>query len=200
MLSIYITYAVSIAILISTPGPLIALIISDSKHGWPSGTILGSALASLILLVCALIALNFAVSLDPHLLEWGRVIGGCYLIYLGLTALRKEVVIDDIKSHNKNCFWRAMRAGISNPKDILFFVAFLPSFVIATESFTQQALIFLVLWVVIDVSIMVTYAKAAKKLLSYAKCRTVLFYLPAVFMPVVGGISLYLGAKELWFV
>ncbi|WP_022943104.1 LysE family translocator [Psychromonas hadalis] len=198
MLSLYITYTISIALLISSPGPVISLVISDSKHGWPTGTILGGALSAFLLLVCSLLVIHFALVIDEALLDWGRILGGLYLAYLGLSILRSKVQHSTAKSHHHDCFWRTMKVGLSNPKDILFFLAFLPSFIITEQPFVEQSMIFLAIWLVVDMIIMVAYAGLAKKLLTYESCQKVLFYLPGVFMSLVGMVSLYLGVINLF--
>ncbi|TEW56860.1 LysE family translocator [Psychromonas sp. RZ22] len=197
MLSLYLTFAISITLLISSPGPIISLVISDSKHGWPTGTIWGGAISALLLLAISLVVIHFALVIDENILDWGRVIGGVYLAYLGLSILRSKVHIEKNKSHHKDCFWRTMKAGLSNPKDILFFLAFLPSFIVSGESFIEQSFIFLGIWAVIDMGIMVAYAGLAKKLFSYQKSQPILYYLPGIFMMLVGLISLYLGVVSL---
>lgn len=198
MLSLYITYAISITLLISSPGPIIALVISDSKQGWPTGTIWGGVISAFLLLAIALVVIHFALVIDENLLDWGRVIGGLYLTYLGVSILRSKVQRSTAKSHHHDCFWRTMKVGLSNPKDILFFLAFLPSFIITEQSFIEQSAIFLAIWVVVDIIIMVAYAGLAQKLLAYESCQKILFYLPGVFMSLVGLISLYLGAVNLF--
>jgi len=197
MLSLYFTFAISITLLISSPGPVISLVISDSKHGWPTGTIWGGAISAFLLLAISLLVIHFALEIDENILDWGRVLGGGYLAYLGCSILRSKVEIKNTKSHHKDCFWRTMRVGLSNPKDILFFLAFLPSFIIPEQSFSQQSFIFLGIWSMIDTTIMVAYAGLAKKLFSYQKSQMVLYYLPGVFMLLVGGISIYLGAQSI---
>lgn len=197
MLSLYITYAIAITLLISSPGPVISLVISDSKHGWPTGTIWGGAISAFLLLAISLVVIHFALVIDETLLDWGRVIGGLYLAYLGLSILASKQQHTTAKSHHHDCFWRTMKVGLSNPKDILFFLAFLPSFIITDQPFVEQSMIFLAIWVVIDMSIMVAYAGVAKKLLEYVFWQKALFYLPGIFMSLVGGISLYLGAVNL---
>ena len=197
MISLYITYAISIAMLISSPGPVISLVISDSKHGWPTGTIWGGAISAFLLLAIPLVVIHFALVIDALLLVWGRVLGGCYLAYLGISILRSKQQQTPPKSHHKDCFWRTMKVGLSNPKDILFFLAFLPSFIVSGQSFVEQSAIFLGLWLVIDMCVMVAYAGVAQKLLAYRVCQLILFYLPGVFMGIVGAISVYLGATGL---
>lgn len=197
MLSLYFTFAVAITLLISSPGPIISLVISDSKQGWPTGTILGGAVSAILLLVSALLVIHFALVLDEQILDWGRIFGGGYLAYLGFSIVRTKVHTGNVTSHQKDCFWRTMKVGLSNPKDILFFLAFLPSFIITEHSFAQQSAVFISIWLVIDVLIMMAYAGIAKKLLTYAKWQTALHYLPGVFMIVAGGMSLYLGVMSL---
>ncbi|PKG37251.1 LysE family translocator [Psychromonas sp. Urea-02u-13] len=197
MLSLYITYTISIALLISSPGPVIALVISDSKHGWPTGTIWGGAISAILLLACSLLVIHFALVIDETLLDWGRVVGGLYLGYLGVSILLSKQQVTTTTSHHHDCFWRTMKVGLSNPKDILFFLAFLPSFIVTGQSFMDQSMTFLAIWVVVDMLIMLAYAGIAKKLLVYSACQKVLFYLPGIFMSLVGGISLYLGAVNL---
>jgi len=197
MLTLYITYAISITMLISSPGPVISLVISDSKHGWPTGTILGGAISAFVLLAISLVVIHFALVIDETLLDWGRVIGGLYLAYLGIIILISKQQQSMTKSHHKDCFWRTMKVGLSNPKDILFFLAFLPSFIVSGQSFVEQSMIFIGIWLVIDMSIMLAYAGVAQKLLTYRACQVGLFYLPGVFMALVGFISLYLGAMGL---
>jgi len=198
MLSLYITYTVSIALLISSPGPLIALVISDSKHGWPTGTIWGAGVSAFLLLAISLLVLHFALAIDGMLLDWGRLFGGLYLSYLGIAILRSKSNIKAVESHHHDCFWRTMKVGLSNPKDLLFFMAFLPSFIVESESFVEQSVIFLTIWLVVDILIMVLYAGIAQKLLLYSRCQAFLFYLPGIFMALVGGISVYLGAINLF--
>lgn len=198
MLSLYLTYAISITLLISSPGPVIALVISDSKHGWPTGTIWGGAISAFLLLACSLLVIHFALVIDEVLLDWGRVLGGLYLGYLGVLILFSKQQPSIVKSHHHDCFWRTMKVGLSNPKDILFFLAFLPSFIVSGQSFVEQSMIFIGIWLVIDMCIMVAYAGVAKKLLVYKRCQTLLFYLPGVFMSIVGVISIYLGLSNLF--
>ncbi len=197
MLYLYITYTISIALLISSPGPVIALVISDSKHGWPTGTILGGAISALLLLGCSLLVIHFTLVIDETLLDWGRIIGGVYLTYLGTSILCSKQQLTVAKSHHHDCFWRTMKVGLSNPKDILFFLAFLPSFMIAEQSFIELSVNFLAIWLVVDILIMIAYASIAKRLLVYPSCKKLLFYMPGIFMSVVGGISFYLGASNL---
>lgn len=197
MLSIYLSYAIAVFLLISSPGPVISLVIADAKHGWPIGTLIGSAISALLLLTAALLFIHFALVVDEQLLDIGRVLGGAYLAYLGGRLFLSKQAIAITSGHHKDCFWRAMKVGLSNPKDILFLLAFLPSFIIPEQSLLEQSLILLVIWAVIDMSIMLVYAGAAKRLLSYPFFHSLLHYLPSAFMLLLGTLSSYLGIISL---
>jgi len=197
MFSLYLTYFISITLLISSPGPIVSLVISDSKYGWPSATIWAGAISALLLLATSLLMIHFTLAIDENILDWGRVVGGGYLAYLGISILLSPISIDKSEYKHTNCFWRTMRAGLSNPKDILFFLAFLPSFIVPDTSFIEQSIYFLIIWAFVDVSVMIVYAGVAKKLFSYSYFHTLLHYIPGVFMLFVGGASLYLGGLSL---
>ncbi|MCK5385205.1 MAG: LysE family translocator [Alphaproteobacteria bacterium] len=61
-----------------------------------------------------------------------KIIGGGYLIYVGYNNI-KNSKMPRLTSHNDEEIWKLFTSGFlltaSNPKDILFFVGFLPAFV-----------------------------------------------------------------------
>lgn len=59
-------------------------------------------------------------------------------------------------------FWRAFTLGISNPKDILFFVAFLPQFMDPQISLAPQLLVMTCSWCVLDLACKLFYGTSAK--------------------------------------
>ncbi|MNC69451.1 Homoserine/homoserine lactone efflux protein [compost metagenome] len=58
-------------------------------------------------------------------------------------------------------FWRAFALGASNPKDILFFAAFLPQFLSADKPFLGQLLIMIATWAVLDLACKLAYGLGA---------------------------------------
>ncbi|WP_315984148.1 LysE family transporter [Aliamphritea spongicola] len=59
-------------------------------------------------------------------------------------------------------FWRAFSLGISNPKDILFFVAFLPQFIDPASAFLPQLITMIVSWCVLDLICKLFYGGSAQ--------------------------------------
>lgn len=63
--------------------------------------------------------------------------------------------------------------GVSNPKDIIFFVAFFPQFMLITPSPKHSLLLLSVLWVLIDLSVLGAYILITRKLVSQISERLI---------------------------
>lgn len=159
-------------LVILIPGPLSLLMIANSlnfgiRRSYPA--FLGGVSASLILLITSATGLGALLLASEQLFMLLRYLGAAYLIWLGYRAWR-----DANQSHNSNqtavnsgrgvMFRRAFTLGISNPKDILFFVAFLPQFMTPESPLLIQLLIMSVSWCVLDLISKLGYGLAAKGL------------------------------------
>ncbi|QGZ28764.1 LysE family translocator [Stutzerimonas stutzeri] len=194
----YLAFAAAVALLIASPGPVVALVIADARRSWPAWTILGGVLSAQILLVAALVMIYLALDLEPVILEWGQVVGGLYLIWLGADGLcgGNENQPQLPRSH-VHYFWRAMAVGLSNPKDILFFLAFLPGFILPAQPFAPQAAALIAIWALVDVSILITYSLVSRHLSSQGRLQQVLDLLPSFFLLALGLVSCGMGITSL---
>jgi len=188
----YLAFAAAVALLIASPGPVVALVVADARRRWPLWTILGGAVSAQILMIAALVMIYLALDLDPLVLEAGQILGGLYLIWLGCdgettTPRRSEA----------HYFWRAMAVGLSNPKDILFFLAFLPGFILPAQPFAPQATVLIVIWLVIDLSILLAYSLLSRRLAGEGLVQRLLDILPNYFLIGLGLVSCTLGLSRL---
>jgi len=69
----------------------------------------------------------------------------------------------------RTLFGRAFVLGASNPKDILFFAAFLPQFLRADQPFLPQLLIMIATWVVLDLCCKLAYGLGANGAARYLR-------------------------------
>jgi len=69
--------------------------------------------------------------------------------------------------------WQGFTVGISNPKDIIFFVSFFPQFIQVTTSFEQSLLLLSLLWMVIDLLVLGAYILIIGKLLHPGNSRLI---------------------------
>lgn len=194
----YLAFAAAVALLIASPGPVVALVIADARRSWPAWTILGGVISAQVLMIAALVMIYLALDLEPVILEWGQVIGGLYLIWLGADGLcgGNDEAPEQERPH-AHYFWRAMAVGLSNPKDILFFLAFLPGFILPTQPFAPQAVALIAIWALVDISILVTYSLVSRRLSNLDRLQRVLDLLPSFFLLALGLVSCGMGITSL---
>jgi threonine/homoserine/homoserine lactone efflux protein len=121
-----------------SPGPDIAFIFGQTvKGGRKSGFaamfgIWGGTIGHVILAVVGLSAILSASATAFAMVKW---VGVAYLVWLGLVALRSrggsfisETVQVDTSS--SRIFWQGALIALLNPKVAIFFLAFLPQFVV----------------------------------------------------------------------
>ncbi|MDR0251411.1 MAG: LysE family translocator [Burkholderiales bacterium] len=132
------------------PGPDNLMVISlGMARGRRAGVAfgLGCALGCLSHTLLAVLGVSAAIAASPHAFMVLRIIGGAYLIWLGVNALKStwrrsaepiavsaETTSASLtptfqKAGTLTLFTRGLIANAINPKVILFFLAFLPQFV-----------------------------------------------------------------------
>jgi len=156
----FLGFLLAAVLITASPGPdnLMVLGVGISKgrrYGVAFG--LGCALGCLSHTALAVIGVSALVAASPLAFTLLKMVGGLYLVWLGVQALRSsgatrvgeagEVAAPSMVG----LFWRGIFANAINPKVVLFFLSFLPQFVVAARgdvgwqmaalglSFTAQA-------------------------------------------------------------
>ncbi len=129
-------YLLAAMTLIVTPGPDFIYVLSRGiADGKRSGIISAAGVAAGILVHTTTTALGLAVLVQTSAAAlWAlKLIGGVYLIYLGVHLLRDKTLFDLPETGRdfdlRQCFVQGFLSNVLNPKVALFFVAFLPQFV-----------------------------------------------------------------------
>lgn len=159
-------------VVIVIPGPLSLLMISNSLNvgllrSYPA--FLGGVLASVCLLSASALGLGALLLASEHVFSALKIVGALYLFYLAgqswqqsrQPAVAAEVPVAASQPRFGALFWRAFVLGASNPKDILFFAAFLPQFLNPDQAFLSQLMIMIASWTVLDLLCKVTYGLSA---------------------------------------
>ncbi|MDH0867787.1 LysE family translocator [Mitsuaria sp. GD03876] len=125
----------------ASPGPdnLMVLGMGISKgrrHGMAFG--LGCALGCLSHTVLAAIGVSALIAASPMAFTALKVCGGLYLIWLGIKALRSRggAHVGDASQAEDSLsrlFFKGVFANAINPKVVLFFLSFLPQFVVPAQ-------------------------------------------------------------------
>lgn len=123
-----------------SPGPDNLMVLSlgmsrGRKQGMAFG--LGCALGCLSHTTLAAVGVSSLLMASPVAFTVLRVGGGLYLFWLGVQALRSRggahVPTDAPDQTAMQLLWRGVLANAINPKVMLFFLAFLPQFVDASQ-------------------------------------------------------------------
>ena len=178
----------------ATPGPNMLLVLSNSaRFGLRAATasMMGCMTALLAMMSISAAGLGALLQLFPAVFDALRLAGAAYLAYLGIKSWRAPVhdhAIDaprpvEPAMTEAALFRQAMLVAASNPKAILFAVAFLPQFINPQNAQLPQFGILLSTFAVIEVSWYFVYAISGKSLAVYLQRASVL----RVFNRVTGG-------------
>ncbi len=132
------TFFIAAVLLNLSPGPDIAFILAQTaRNGLRTGFsamfgIWSGAFFHVLLAAFGLSAILAASAVAFTLVKW---VGAVYLIWLGIQAFRSGGAsytygTDVKKSSNKRVFQQGILVAILNPKVAIFFLAFLPQFVV----------------------------------------------------------------------
>lgn len=155
-----IAYLGTVILLIATPGPVVLLVVDTSSRlgtGPAIRTALGANAASLVLVAAAAAVLAGSLALSPQILQWAGLLGCLFIGWLGYSSLKESTGSDPQPVSKTGGWWQGFLIGISNPKDILFFVALFPQFIPVTDSFGTSIGLLTLLWLMVDLGILALY-------------------------------------------
>lgn len=170
-LSNWLLYTAAALGLSLTPGPngLLAL-----THGALYGThrtiatILGGGLGFTIVIGLSMFGIGAILAANADLIFWLKWLGGAYLVFLGIQVWRSEPIGAAAAENATSKPWSLFQAGlysaVSNPKGILFFVAFLPQFIEPGKPLFLQFLIMSGTFFVIEFCYELTVAAFADRI------------------------------------
>ena len=155
-------------IVILIPGPLSLLMISNSlnyglRRSYPA--FLGGVFASICLLSASALGLGALLLASEQLFSALKIVGAAYLFYLSWQSWQQSrqpnrgavMPAATATPRFRTLFGRAFVLGASNPKDILFFAAFLPQFLNSQQAFLPQLLTMIATWTVLDLLCKLAY-------------------------------------------
>lgn len=154
----WLIYFLAVLGLTFTPGPngLLAL-----THGALYGsrktiaTILGGSVGFATVIGLSMFGIGALLAASAELLVVLKFVGGAYLVWLGIQVWRSPSLGEDQKQVSKevngfSLFRQGALAALTNPKGILFFVAFLPQFLDPKISLVTQFVVMAATFVVIE--------------------------------------------------
>lgn len=201
-------FLVLVFTVIVMPGPAAALCLS---HGVTHGriktlaTILGLLLSSLALIALSVAGLGAILAASGMLFNVVKYVGAAYLIYLGIRLWRNRPSgsmaqpssgpkAQDDKGGYGELFRTGFLVGLSNPKDLLFFGALFPQFIVTTEPMLGQVVILSMTWCVVAFVVMAGYAAIGARVAKNVDALNA----RGIFNRVTGSIFIAAGGALAW--
>ncbi len=163
---LFIAFCLASAALILMPGPVVMLVVAQSlRHGTRTGlqAVAGASAGNAVLIVCAAFGITTIMGLLSDLFYLVRYAGAAYLLWLGWREWRASmgsapaaIQAEAPPRRARTVMAQGFLIGVTNPKAILFYIAFFPQFLDPTLAAAPQLLAmagaFIAIAVVLDSS------------------------------------------------
>ena len=136
-----------------TPGPDTLYIIGrSSTQGLRGGAVaaLGVGTGALVHICAAALGLSAILAASATAFTVVKIVGAAYLVYVGISLIRSKSAIESSpaasaaqRSRLRSIFFQGFLTNVLNPKVALFFLAFLPQFVLTDAPSKPLAFLFL---------------------------------------------------------
>lgn len=147
-----IAFLVASFLFIQVPGPSLLFTIGRALSVGRTEALLsvvGNALGLLVQVAALAVGLGAVVAASAHAFTVLKLVGAAYVIYLGVQAIRHRadarLALDAADAAPRTHGWASVRTGLfvgmTNPKTIVFFAAFLPQFVEESRPAAPQLLV-----------------------------------------------------------
>ncbi len=137
----YESFVAAILVFQLIPGPgTLAILNATARNGITAGlgAVLGTLLGDMAYMIAAIVGLAAVMKANPALFQGLQWFGVAYLGWMGLQLLRQPVSSGNSSPETRKSAWvyfrQAFTVGLTNPKVVLFFVAFFPLFLRADAS------------------------------------------------------------------
>lgn len=174
-IQIWLTFVVASTALLLIPGPTILLVLSyaiSQGKRVALATVAGVALGDFIAMSASLAGLGALVLASATLFIALKWVGAVYLVYLGIKLFRSAStaslgIVENVQETSaENVFGHAAAVTALNPKSIVFFIAFVPQFIVVNSPLLPQFSILIATFVGLAALNALAYALLADKLRS----------------------------------
>jgi threonine/homoserine/homoserine lactone efflux protein len=142
---LWLAFAAASIVLLLIPGPTVLLVISYAlSHGRrvALATVAGVALGDFTAMTASMLGVGVLLAASAALFTALKWLGAAYLVWLGVKLWRAPVgeagLVAAAEARPPRIFAHAWLVTALNPKSIVFFVAFLPQFLVADAPLAPQ--------------------------------------------------------------
>jgi threonine/homoserine/homoserine lactone efflux protein len=174
----FLAFLAAAAVLAITPGPGIAYVVARAAAGGRAeglASCLGTGIGGFLHVLAAALGLSLVVAQSAVAFSLVKYLGAAYLMYLGVRLLLRRDQPFSVEGVSSRGVRRALFEGIAvealNVKTALFFLAFLPQFVVPAEPLVPQLVLLGSICVALNTLVDVIAVFAADRLLSSGAAR-----------------------------
>jgi threonine/homoserine/homoserine lactone efflux protein len=203
-LDTFLLYLVAWTLMAISPGPAVLFVMSNAaRHGMHGAVAATAGIVSGHLVCFGAVALGLAALLAKfsEAMTALRILGALYLMYLGarmiFSRVRKDQPIDaapPAAPDRRGVALQGLGVQVTNPKNLMFVLAFLPQFIDPARPLAPQLLIMLAVTMVIDAVFLLAYAQLAARGSRALKGSRFVTWLERVF----GAALIYFGLNLLF--
>lgn len=149
-------FVVASVILVLIPGPMVLFVVGRALaygRGAAVRSVAGNSIGSAVLVLLVAFGVGSVVQRSALIFMVIKLAGAAYLIYLGIRAYRERGVVAEamrVAVHTarppdggRHVYRQGIVVGLTNPKVLIFFTAFLPQFVSPREGNVPMQMIVL---------------------------------------------------------
>jgi threonine/homoserine/homoserine lactone efflux protein len=202
-IELYFTFLAAVVLLGLMPGPMFALLISNSmSFGVQAGlrTLAGSVLGLSLLVFSIVLGLTSIVQFMADWFDWVKLAGALYLIWLGFNKIRAPGANNDVipaTNKQRRFFIQGLVVSVSNPKVLLFLAAFLPQFLSPGYDMRFQLMVYGLSFITVVASIDLMCVLATEKTKSFlSQQRFSLFDKMSGILLMCGGVWLLFSRRQ----
>ncbi|MCP4077832.1 MAG: LysE family translocator [Gammaproteobacteria bacterium] len=164
-----------------TPGPAIMLVSTNSlNYGVRKSilTILGNITGLFIMSLLSILGLSTFILYSAPVFFLVKIIGACYLIYLGIKLWMKGLNFNPEINRSNNqidtgvsaykLFLQGLFIALSNPKAIAFTTALFPQFIDTTLPLSYQFITLVSIFMLLSFSCLLAYAVMTSKVVHHS--------------------------------
>jgi len=167
-INLLITFLIGMIVLAATPGPgVFGSMAKAAAEGFKMSLFFigGLVLGDIVFLSLALLGLSAISKMMGDMFVAIRIVGGLYLIYLGIKMFRSSPNSTNTKTNREENKWQTCVSGflltLGNPKPILFYASVLPTIINFNEVRWIDALVMMTLVALVSFSVLGTYSYIA---------------------------------------
>ncbi|MCA8881214.1 MAG: LysE family translocator [Rhodobacteraceae bacterium] len=169
----WLAFVAASSLLLVVPGPTILLVLSYALSQGRKVALAvasGVALGDLVAMTASLAGLGALLAASAAAFAVVKFAGAAYLVWLGLTMLRKArhadpaLPVAPAGDRPARMFGHAAAVTALNPKSIGFFLAFVPQFILPTQPILPQAALLVATFVSLAALNALAYALLADRL------------------------------------